>query len=128
MTCLIAADEAQALQGVMRYDLMYPTAVSAEVTMVKDNTHGEWVKYDEAAAALTALSEQVAELTRERDEAQALAADAFVQLTQQQAARVAAEAKVARLRAALLKAQGAPRFDAELDAIIDAALTEGTPE
>ena len=97
--------------------------------------------WDEAAAALTALSEQnaalaaqVAELTRERDRFEAaLARACLVGGTTYLIERAeAAEAKVARLEEAFrqLKENATGQWvpSSVVCAIVDAALTEGTPE
>ena len=83
----------------------------------------------EAAAALTALAAQVAELTRERDVSNACNRG-LVRLNEATQARAeAAEAKVARLEGALRYCEQAPFSGWTIaQAIARAALTEGTPE
>jgi hypothetical protein len=97
----------------------------------------QWVP--EAAAAITAMSAeaaelkaQVAELTKERDEALSAARQqdklreaTLRPLRSVSAARVAAEAKVARLEGALRKVAQYGGYGGK---IARAALTEGTPE
>jgi peptidoglycan hydrolase CwlO-like protein len=131
MTHPLAADAAQALQGVtdLIAQLFVLTAAARNPQIVADPLE---VAGHKAAAALTALSEQntaiaaqVAELTRDVNRLNMRACNAERMLT-------AAEAKVARYERAFrqLKENATGQWvpSSVVGAIVDAALTEGTPE
>ncbi|MBA4282021.1 hypothetical protein [Ralstonia sp.] len=154
----LAADAAQAQQGVTQLvaDLNELREFLRGAGPLNDMHFGEkkvmpywWRAYltrmVDAGAALTALSEQVAELTKERDEALSAARQqdklreaTLATLRGVSADLEAAEAKVARFRRVLEGVKGAietgrsePLFiwrDQINIALDDAALTEGTPE
>jgi hypothetical protein len=117
----LAAEAEQALQGVTK--LAADCELAAKVMAETGTFETGQAILKEAAAALTALSEQnaalaaqVAELKRERDAAQEAHIFAY-------AALATAEAKVARLEGKIADALG--RYQVTH---IHAALTEGTPE